>query len=438
MSDTSPIKKAVAVETALLKALSRRDNFDSYYSYVDIGRLFPETSVLILDYKNYYDMYPSHSAIDFDTFLTQFNSNWHSKDMTHGDICVYRDIILRIRDSDEVEAEHSLLGLVNTQFIAQINRLAERPFTSDDVRELLDKYELKVSGIVKDCDADCMTSDEVDFESIDKSLGIPYYLEPLQDALGGMVNGSSVIVNAASGLGKTAFVLGQVVHTMKWLKKKNIQRPILVFTTEGTRSETFGRIWSNMYQDKFPGGYSEILKNKDRIQKHLRDNNLSNLLYVFTGNNVGIQYLRMKIKKYNPSLVVLDMAAHIASAESKTMSDTKLLENFFNGLRKMSADNCPIISTVQAGSGAKWWDKDLQKYLYKQWPTDDDIYGSRTAVQGSAETIITIGRDNEHPFTRYIQTTKKKALQSAKFICEIVEKYSDYKLTQVTKQIPND
>ena len=435
MTDTNRIKKAVAIETSLLKALSVKESYDNYICYVDLNRILPETQCLLEDYKLYYELYTEHPQIDFETFLTQFSSNWHRNDMTQEDANMYRDAIIRIKDSDPVEAESSLLGLVNKQFLDQVNKIGEKEFTSDDIRSLLDKYELKVAGILKEFDNDCMTSDEVDFDSIDKSLGVPYYLDPLQDALGGMVNGSSVIVNAASGLGKTAFIIGQAVHTIKWARKKKINRPVLIFTTEGTRSETFGRVWSNLYQDKFPGGYAEVLRNKEKIQKHFRETGLRDLLYVFTGNSVGIQYVRMKIKKYKPVLVILDMAAHIATTDSKSMSDTKLLENFFNGLRRMSADNCPIISTVQAGAGAKWWDKDLQKYLYKQWPTDDDIYGSRTAVQGSAETIITIGRDNEHPFTRYIQTTKKKALQSAKFICEIKEKFSDYKLVDVARSI---
>ncbi len=163
-----------------------------------------------------------------------------------------------------------------------------------------------------------------------------------------------------------------------------------------------------------------------------------NLLIGFMANGMGLNFIRMKIKKYKPALVVLDMAAGIMTPFSKSASDTSNLENYFNALRKLSSETCPIIASVQAGAGAKWWDKEDQKMKYKQWPTDDDIYGSRTAVQGAAETIITIGRDNEHEFTRYIQTTKTKSLTKAKFICEIEPKYSYYRLVNTMNAYNGD
>lgn len=433
MEKQSPIKRTVLIETALLKALSVRENFENYISYVVHERLLPETQTLLDCYKEYYILYKDHKHIEFESFLTQFCTNWHRQDMNQEDINIYRDAIIQINQADAVEAESALLGLVNKQFLDEINKIAEKDFNSDHIRDCLDKYEVKRAGILKEFDIDCFTSDQVDFSSIDKSLGIPYALEPLQDALGGMVPGSLVVLNAASGIGKSAFIHTQIVHTFRWLNKKNRKSPIIFFNTEGPLSEVFGRFWSNLYQEAIPEGYTQIVKQQERLQRHFNKTFNKDLFMAFTGNDMGLNYIRMKIKKYKPCLVVLDMAPAIMTSSSKGTNETGDLKTFFNSLRRLSSDNCAIIATVQAGAGAKWWDKDLQKYLYKQWPTDDDIYGSKTAVQGAAETIITIGRDNEHPFTRYIQTTKKKALQSAKFICEIEEKYSNYKLVDVVR-----
>jgi hypothetical protein len=121
------------------------------------------------------------------------------------------------------------------------------------------------------------------------------------------------------------------------------------------------------------------------------------------------------------------MAAAIMTPAGKNSGETQDLRVFFNTLREMSSLYCPIIATVQAGVGAKWWDKDSQTYKYKKWPTSEDIYGSKDAIQGAAETIITIGRDDAHEFTRYIQTTKLKAEASpVKYQCELHRKFSHY------------
>lgn len=429
----SPIKKTVLIETALLKALSIQENYNHYMQYVAYDRLLVETQTLLDCYRQYFSLYPDHKTIEFDTFLTQFSTNWHSQDMNHADLEVYQGAISQINNMEIGESESALIGLINKQLIDEINRIANKEFDSEQIRECIDRYDIKRAGVLREFDADCFLSDQVDFTAIDKSLGIPYALEPLQDALGGMVKGSLVVVNAASGIGKSAFIHTQCVHTFKYLNKKKMNNPILFFNTEGTLSEVFARFWANLYKEAVPEGYASIVKQQGKLQKHFDKTFNKNLFITFTANDMGLNFIRMKVKKYKPSLVVLDMAPAIMTSMSKGTNETGDLKSFFNSLRRLSSDNCPIMATVQAGAGAKWWDKDKQKYLYKQWPTDDDIYGSKTAVQGAAETIITIGRDNEHPFTRYIQTTKKKALESAKFICEIQEKYSNYKLVDVLR-----
>lgn len=429
----SPLKRAFIVETALLKAMAVRENYEFYYTYVIHERLLPETQTLLEGYKEYYALYQDHKTIDFETYLTQFCSNWHRTDMTKEDIDLFSDAILRLKNDASIDSESALIGLINKQFLDTVNKIGESKFDSERVREELDKYDIKRSGIMKDQDMDCFTSDNVDFTSIDKSKGIPYALEPLQDALGGMVPGSLVVLNAASGIGKSAFIHTQCVHTFKWLNKEKRDTPILFFNTEGPLSEVFGRFWSNLYQDQIQEGYTQIVRCQDKLQANFEKKYNKKLFMAFAANDMGINFIRTKIKKYNPCLVILDMAPAIMTSSSKGTNEAGDLKTFFNSLRRLSSENCPILATVQAGAGAKWWDKDLQKYLYKQWPTDDDIYGSKTAVQGASETIITIGRDNEHPMTRYIQTTKKKALQSAKFICELEEKYSNYRLVDVLR-----
>ena len=427
------IKQTVLLETGLLKAMSIRESYENYINYVIYERLLPETQTLLECYKMYYGLYQEHRQIDFESFLTQFCSNWHAQDMNNEDMEIYKEAIHKLHTDESIDSEQALLGLINRQTLDDIIKVTDKNFETEVIREILDKYDTKKAGVTRESDTDCFTSDDVDFASIDKSLGIPYALEPLQDALGGMVPGSLVVLNAASGIGKSAFIHTQCVHTFKHLNQENLNSPILFFNTEGPSSEVVARFWSNLYQESLLEGYTMVVRKQELLKKSFAKHFNKDLFLVFKANDKGLNYIRQKIKKYKPCLVILDMAPAIMTTSSKGTSETSDLKTFFNSLRLLSSDNCPVIATVQAGNGAKWWDKDLQKYVYKQWPTDDDIYGSKTAVQGAAETIITIGRDNEHPMTRYIQTTKKKALTSAKFICEIEEKYSNYRLVDVVR-----
>lgn len=423
----SPLEKAFTVELSLLKAMAIREHYENYIDYVVYERLIEETRVFLDAYKYYFDLYTEHKEIDFDTFLTQFTSNWHAKDMHEEQINFYSQAIKKVKLSSMDDAEAALIGLINLQLEQKFKTIMQKPFDSEILRTELDNYDIKRAGIIREYDRDAFKASMVDFSEIDKSLGVPFALSPLQLALGGMVKGSLIVLNAASGIGKSAFLHTQIVHTLKWLIRTKSTRPILFFNTEGPSSEVYGRCWSNLYQKQITGGYREIMKMRDKVQRNFIRTFTDDLFVVYKANNMGINYIRMKIAKHNPCLVILDMAPAIAGFQGKNVSDTKGLETYFNTLRDISSSNCPIMATVQAGNGAKWWDKNQHKYLYKQWPTDDDIYGSKTAVQGAAETIITIGRDNEHEFDRFVQTTKLKSdCDPARFKCEIVRKFSNY------------
>lgn len=427
----APLQKTFRIELALLKALSIREHYDNYFAYVIYDRLLEETRVFLDGYKLYYELYPDHKQIDFDTFLTQFTTNWHANDMHQQMVDEYTLAINVVKKAESKDAEVTLLGLINKQLIDRINTIAIKPFTSDDLRKELDAYDLKRVGIIKEYDLDLCLASQVDFSSIDKSLGIPYCHEPLNDALGGMVQGSLVLYNAAFGIGKTAEIHEQVACTLRWKKRVGEKRPIIWINTEGTPSEVYGRQWSNLYRDHIVEGYRGILANKDKIVKNFIKNFGENSLLVFRGNKKGLNYIRSKILKYNPCLVVLDMAAAINMPASKTMSETASLEVYFDTLRDFASAFCPIIATVQAGNGAKWFDTKENKWRHKQWPDSDDIYGSKSAIQGAAETIITIGRDDEHENTRYLRTTKLKSEAApVRFTCELNKKYSSYEFVE--------
>ena len=424
---TETIVEKFNIELALLKALAIRKHYEAYIDYVVQDKLIEETRVFLDAYSHYYDLYKEHTEIDFSTLLTQFTANWHARDMHEDQLEYYSKAIATVRDAPSGDTETVLLGFINKQLIDRINTIAKKPFNTDSLRRELDNYEVIRAGVLKEYDPDLCKATDVDFTLIDKNGGIPYCHLPLQEALGGLALGSLVLYNAAFGIGKTAEIHEQLAHTLKWRKKVGETRPVLWINTEGTASEVWGRQWSNLFRNALPLGYTDILKKKDVVLSKFINHFGEDALYVCKGNKKGLNYIRTKIIKYNPCLVILDMAAAIIGQQGKNTSDTKSLEVYFDTLREFSSEYCPIIATVQAGNGAKWWDKDEHRWRYKQWPDSDDIYGSKSAIQGAAETIITIGRDDLHENTRYIRTTKLKAESDpVRFICEINKKYSAY------------
>jgi hypothetical protein len=423
------IKSKVLTEKSLLSALSSRKHYDMYIAYVDIKRLLPETALILDCYGDYYKTYPESTYIDWDEFTLQFKTNWHAKDLADNMVDWYVEAINSISQLKEDNVSTALLGLINREFVDKVGELSSSKINPEKAAELLSQYEIKYAAVMQDYDADLFNSDSADFSIIDKSKGIKYPYAPLNDSLGGMVSGSLVVLNAAHGIGKTACACDFAAEAIKQSQNENLG-PVLFFNTEGSLNTAFARVLSNLFRDKIKNGYKSIINNPEKVLKHYKKTYGERLL-LFKGNKKGLGYITSKVRKYKPSLIILDMAVAIMRPVSKNSSDTSNLEEYFNQLRSLS-EEVPIVATVQAGVGAKFYCTKTQRHIYKMWPTDDDIYGSRTAVQSAAETIITIGRDNDNEYKRYIQTTKiKDDCPKTKFTCELEEKYSHYELKYI-------
>ena len=417
--------KDIALETALLKTMSCKQNFDLYINSVDQNRVLPDTKLLLADYAKYFKLFPEHETLDFGQFQTQFTQNWHNKDLDQLDIEYYRDYVFpAIQKYNNPDTEHCLLGLMHKQTAEKLSEVANNSFDVTILRTILDDYEHKQSIITRTCDKDVFTMANVDFDILDKSNGIPYFLPSVQQGLGSLVKGQFVVVSADYGTGKTAFVLSQAVHAFKHLEKKGDVRPILYFNSEGTEGDVFARFLSNLYNSSYPSGFEEIINCREEVRKDFLSKYSADRFMVFQISNGGLSYVRAKLQKYNPALVIIDITDVLAPEE-----DVTSLKKVYDNLRLLSGAYCPIIGTTQAGDNS-YLDKETNQIKNRKWLGDKALYGSKSGKGGAADTIITIGKDDNNPRLRYISTPKKKRGTIVNITCEIHEIYSLY--TEIT------
>lgn len=416
------IEQSIKVETALLKALSKRENFETYSEIINKKRILETTEVLLSDYKKYFDLYNEHQEIDFTLFFTQFSQTWHNSDFDDDTINYYRDYVFPAIDkANSVEVESSLLGLIQKQTLDSIITLAQQDFNPDKIDDLVEEYRTKQSQIIREYDNDCYNITNIDFGVLNKSTGIPWFLPSLQAGLGSIVKGQFIVVSADYGAGKSAFVLSQAVESFLYLHKKEIDRPILYFNSEGTEADVYTRFLSNLLKHKVSGGFETVLDNIDKIKEGFANKYDTNKFLVFQISGNNLSYVKSKIQKYNPSLVIIDICDVLAKEETP-----QILKKLYDNLRLISGNYCPIIATTQSGD-TSYIDKETGKPRNMKWLGDKSLYGSKTGKGGAADTIITIGKDESNPIIRYINTPKKKRGVPVKVSCEIEDIYSNYK-----------
>ena len=410
-------KKDVDIEIDLLKSMSVRRNFETYNDSIDVKRIYPSTKLMLKDYDKYFALYKEHNTIDFKLFYTQFNTDWHRKDLDTDDIEYYRDYVFPAIDNSNADtAEISLLGLMKKQTLEKINSI---DFDIDNIQTILDLFREKHSQIIQESDDDVFTIENIDFSVLDKSKGIPYFLKSLQNNLGSIVKGQFIVVSADNGTGKSAFVISQSVEAFKHLHASNSDRPILYFNSEGTEADVYGRFLSNLYRDQVTGGFEQIFRDIDNVREMFtKEYNPQNFkVFQLEGKNVG--YVKSKMLKYNPSLVVIDICDTLVAEESPG-----LLKKLYDTLRQMAGTHCPVIGTTQSGD-MSYFNKETGKKEYRKWLDMKDVYGAKQK-SGAADTVIGIGLEPDSS-VRYVSTPKLKRGVAVKLTCEIEDIYSNYK-----------
>lgn len=409
------------LETSLLKLLSFRENFDKYFKLVNTKRLLPNTSLLLKDYEKYYTKFSKAEEIDFNEFYSNFAHHWHKEDLEEQDIEYYRDYVFPAILSCKEEAINTTLqNLIKKDCEERVKQAIQEGQDLTYVKELVEQFETRLSSMEGSLDPEAHTVASEDFEVLDKSNGIPWFLPSLQRSLLSLTTGQFVIVSADFGTGKTAFVISQAVYAFRFLTKKQLLQPILYFNSEGTAADVLARFLSSLYKDKILGGFEEIVSRRKEIKEKFVKHFNADLFKVFQMSDISnFNLLQQKIKKYKPSLVIIDICDKLAKEE-----DVQSLKKLYDNLRVLSSSECPIIGTSQSGN-TLYYNNEEGKTEARKWLGGDSLYGSKAGKGGSADCIITIGRE-EGSDLRFISTPKKKRGSQVNITCKIEEIYSNY------------
>lgn len=418
------IEKSYLLETDLLKAMAKRKNYERFNYYLSDKYTIQQTKVLLNDYAKYFDSYPEHKKIDFGIFATHFINSWHSYDLTEEDKQYYCENILpKLQSEETTEVKKVILDLVSLELK---DKIANSEFDPEEIKESVKKYCSLKADIMGENDLDVFDIEALDFTKIDPSGGIPFPYPSLNNHFGGgMVQGQLILVTAASGVGKTAFCFDSVNECLMHLKKNNDDRPILYFNSEGSSEGVIGRLFSNVYKNKLENGYRDVVKSKDKVLAHFIKAFGKGRIKLYNHYSKPFDFIRQKIEKYKPAMVIVDMIDTIQSPKGGHTANS--YELLYQSLRDLANNVCPIVGTTQAGDTAKWFDPEQNKTVYKRWLIDKDLYGSNSGKQGAADTIIGIGLDDPNDYKRYVKVIKDKVgMGECRFTCTFAPQFSSY------------
>lgn len=410
----------IELESALLKSMANRYNFDNFRSCLDAKRLIPITNILLNDYQKYYEKYTDHKEIDWTIFYTDFTQVWHRKDDIGDDIEYYRETVFPLVRNATV-TNGLYVSLLERQAAQAIEKVIDEGFDQIKIDIILDRLRDSLKAYQKDIDDDIFKLDTLDLSVLDTSNGLNWFLPSLQSGLGSHMAGQFIVVAADSNAGKSAFCISQAVHVFKHLHKAKIDRPILYCTSEDTKEDLAGRFLSNLYKDKVMGGFEQIVDEWEKVNENYKKvYNPDLFIGMQIRSHADMFKIRKKIDMYKPCVVIIDMLDKL-SASDAIQDLTKLYQD----IRGIANDGYPIIGTSQSGN-TSYQDKSTGDYKHRKHLKDKDLANSKSGKQGAAYCMIMIGMDDDVPGVRYISTTKKKRGSHVSTTCVINEQFSLY------------
>lgn len=420
------------LELTLLKLFCNRDKYENYSSYIDPKSLTIEASILFQDFGQYYETFPNDAEIDLTSFTTWFYQTCHP-DMTSDMKELYRTVFTRLNETS-VDTKPELIQEIIQSLDKQrysdllVSKIQTKEWDPDELVSLVEEYKGSVAAADHD---DFEPNDPDSFLTVlNKEHGLKWRLHSLQNTLGSLVPGEFGVIAAGKDTGKSAFLVSEVVNFASQLTEGTI----LWFTTEQPPKKVFTRIYGAVLQCP-PEQLSKVQSNLKQEYTNFMHGDF-NRIRIFDATAYTTSAIATKIKKYKPKLVVIDMLDHIKFKGGSEKNDWRYLQQLYHAIR-MLARECPILGTSQVDAqtsgvygplckpphvpGEKW----CIKYIdFKM------LEGSKIGKQGATDFIITIGKDDKKPNTRYIHVptskTGKTVQSEASFNIETAI-YSDFK-----------
>ena len=394
----------MSADTNLLSLfLQSRNTFDRFESTVPDHLLEEETRMLLADLRVWYNEHPGlHSVED-----SQVWELWEWMKLTrHAAVnperlkLLKRLLGLSMKAKGTAKAAEILKMLTLRNHASRIAEKADRYAAGDTsvdlYEELYDDLEKarKEAGIHDDHDHEVRTSFEHILDKLtDLSNGLHWRSPTLNMALGPIRKGNFGVLAAFVDTGKSTMLASEVTFMATQLTG---DEKVLYFNNEEEGEVVKSRLLRSAI------GWTLEQCNADRKgatekYREVMNGDLDRIVLI-DSPRISTGMVRRKLRQYNAQLMVFDQLYKVKGF--KQHGDDKLgkLQDIFEYGRGLAKEHCPVIAVHQADGTSE----------NVQWITMSHLAGSRQAIQGEADYIITIGRDDQTENARYIHTPKNK------------------------------
>ncbi len=391
-------------DITLLQVMSNRKNYETFSKYIPQDSLTKEGKIVLDDIGEYFSTHKGSNDLEINSFSTYFNQIRHIE-FKQDERDFYNNVIItHLSDKVSTTGEELIKHYHKLECYDKIMEAIKNNKDLSEIESITSKSKKTVN--LKDLEADMSLSGLLT-EPDRKRDGYPWRLKALQDTLGGLVIGDSVVIAATPNTGKTAFLASEVSHMAQHLPDNKY---VLWFNNEGPEYE----IRNRLYQATLNTTYEKI--REDIIgasQKYTAIMKYTDRIKVFRASRLTYKEIERIIDSYEDKvgLIVIDMLDKVHGFNAKSNSETsdEKYGRAYTWVSELAILKAPVIGTSQTCSLKKpSGEIDTQRSRY---PDLEDLRGSRIAKQGDIRISIMIGKDAGEEgsvSTRFISSPKNK------------------------------
>lgn len=380
-------------DISLMKKLSDKALWLRLSPHIKEYAVSKETWNIMSMVNNYYRTYPSHTSINWKDFAFFY---FTVKKVKSEEYDVYRNYFDTIdKAEDSAVLEDVLKNYIVKDFATQILNVAMDVCTDggkslDDVQGIMDQYKKELSTTVEKENVFVPTGLSTTLSTV-VTGGYNWRLNEMNISAGPLRTGDFVILAARPETGKTTFIASELSFFASQLKD---DRPIIWVNNEEGGSKVMNRV----IQAYFGVPLSSLIEHEkeydERYKKEVGDR--IRIINDDAGLN-NVRRLTALFEEVNPSIIVFDQLDKVHGFDKEARDDLRL-GKLYEWARNLAKKYGPTIAVSQASEAAD----------YVHYITLSMLRGSKTDKAGEADLIVTLGKDKDAEYKRYLHLPKNK------------------------------
>ena len=383
------------MENHLIKYISNLSNYKRYSSLIRDEYLSDIPKFIYDNLKTYFNE-TEKQDVDWDEFKGFVLMN--HPNLNDSKVKSFVAYVNKIVENDD-EVKNFVIKNLSTRHYA--DKIADKAFsvsTGDaemsEIGDLLRQYNLEVKTTQSDLDSLNLNENQMlhDLEELRNTKKYSWSIPELELMMGPISKGDFIILASRPDGGKTTLLSQAAVH---WCTQLEDDECVLWCNNE----EDGKKVRVRHIQAGLSWTREEIMLDVKKSIATFNEKFGKDKIKMLDRSIMTVHHIEEAIEMCNPKIIIIDQIWKVGGFENASYNNIDRYAKLAQYVRDLAKKYGPIIGASQLDASA-----DDTKY-----PTMGALYNSKTAVQGEADAILTIGQTKQDgPDIRFLSAPKNK------------------------------